>query len=413
VGGVRRWIGGRPAAAPHISSLAVIPLDNLSGDPEQQYFAEGLAESVIVDLARFRALFVIARNASFAYRSADADLTEVGRKLGVRYVLTGSLWGSGDRLRLNLQLSDAESGGMLWTTRREFDKADLFRTQDEVTRDIVSALPGRIEAHWLEGSRRKRAENFVAYDFTLKAWDLLYEHGGDQHTAIRSLVQQAIFLQPGYAQAQAMLAYSWMLTWFRNQDPSALDAAEREAKRALLPDQPRQVPAAPRIGDQAERGEALDEFCRCGGDDEVAGERDVRAGARRDAVHTRNHRLRHGRKAADERVPARLDRGAKVDRLARRDGAVVEVLPGAKAAPGAGQDDDPRGGGGVERLRQFGMHRAGEAVEAVGAVEDDPRDAAVEAEDDRFELCHAAAPAVKIAAYSKTPRDPASIMPKY
>jgi Flp pilus assembly protein TadD len=70
----------------------------------------------------------------------------------------------------------------------------------------------------------------------LKAWDLLYEHGGDQHTAIRSLVQQAIFLQPGYAQAQAMLAYSWMLTWFRNQDPSALDAAEREAKRALLLD---------------------------------------------------------------------------------------------------------------------------------------------------------------------------------
>ena len=83
------------------------------------------------------------------------------------------------------------------TLNREFDKADLFRTQDEITREIVSALPGRIEAHWLEGSRRKRAENFVAYDYVLKAWDLLYEQGGDQHTAIRSLVQQAIFLQPG------------------------------------------------------------------------------------------------------------------------------------------------------------------------------------------------------------------------
>jgi adenylate cyclase len=241
---VFRLASGRPSRSlepatltlPQRPSIAILPFDNRTGDPEQQYFAEGLAESIIVDLARFRALFVIARNASFAYRSADADLTEVGRKLGVRYVLTGSLWGSGEKLRLNLQLSDAESGGMLWTSRREFDKADLFRTQDEITREIVSALPGRIEAHWLEGSRRKRAENFVAYDYVLKAWDLLYEHGGDQHTAIRSLVQQAIFLQPGYAQAQAMLAYSWMLTWFRNQDPSALDAAEREAKRALLLD---------------------------------------------------------------------------------------------------------------------------------------------------------------------------------
>ncbi len=97
-------------------------------------------------------------------------------------MLTGSLWGSGNKLRLNLQLSDAESGGMLWTSRREFDKEDIFRTQDEITREIVSALPGRIEAHWLEASRRKRAEKFVAYDYVLKAWDLLYEQGGDQHT---------------------------------------------------------------------------------------------------------------------------------------------------------------------------------------------------------------------------------------
>ncbi|HVM85123.1 MAG TPA: tetratricopeptide repeat protein [Candidatus Binatia bacterium] len=221
---------------PQRPSIAILPFENRTGDPEQQYFAEGLAESIIIDLSRFRALFVIARNASFVYSSGHSDLTEVGRQLGVRYVLTGSLWQSGERLRLNLRLSEAESGLMLWTSRREFDRADLFRTQDELTRDIVSALPGRIEAHWLEGSRRKRAENFVAYDYTLKAWDLLYTHGGEQHAAIRSLCQQAIFLQPGYAQAQAMLGYSWMLTWFRNQDPSALDAADREAKRALLLD---------------------------------------------------------------------------------------------------------------------------------------------------------------------------------
>jgi adenylate cyclase len=150
--------------------------------------------------------------------------------------MTGSLWQSGNRLRLNLQLSECETGRMLWTSRREFDKADLFRTQDELTREIVSALPGQIEGDWLDASRRKRAESFVAYDYALKAWDLLYTYGGEQHTAIRSLVQQAIFQEPGYAQAQAMLGYSWMLTWFRNQDPSALDAADREAKRGVLLD---------------------------------------------------------------------------------------------------------------------------------------------------------------------------------
>ena len=227
-----------PAAMtlPQRPSIAILPFENRTGDPQQLYFAEGLAEGIIIDLSRFRALFVIARNASFAYRSADADLVEVGRRLGVRYVLTGSLWQSGDRLRLNLQLSEAETGRMLWSRRNEFDRRDLFRAQDELTREIVSALPGRIEADWLDSSRRKRAENFVAYDYVLKAWDLLYARGGDEHAAIRSLVQQAIFLEPGYAQAQAMLAYSWMLTWFRSQDPTALDAADREAKRAVMLD---------------------------------------------------------------------------------------------------------------------------------------------------------------------------------
>jgi tetratricopeptide (TPR) repeat protein len=135
-----------------------------------------------------------------------------------------------------LRLSDAETGRMIWTSRREFEKDDLFRMQDALTRDIVAALPGRMEADWLEKSRRKRADNFVAYDYALKAWDLLYTHGGEEHAAIRSLVKQALALEPGYAQAQAMLAYTWMLTWFRNQDPTALDAADREASRAVALD---------------------------------------------------------------------------------------------------------------------------------------------------------------------------------
>jgi adenylate cyclase len=241
---VFRLATGRPPRAlepntltlPQRPSIAILPFENRTGDADQLYFAEGLAESIIIDLSRFRALLVIARHASFAYRSDNADPTEVGRRLGVRYVLTGSLWQSASRLRLNIRLSDAETGRTIWTSRREFEKDDLFRMQDALTSDIVAALPDRMEADWLEKSRRKRADNFVAYDYALKAWDLLYTHGGEEHAAIRSLVKQALALEPGYAQAQAMLAYTWMLTWFRNQDPMALDAADREAARGVMLD---------------------------------------------------------------------------------------------------------------------------------------------------------------------------------
>jgi adenylate cyclase len=221
---------------PQRPSIAVLPFENMTGDPAQQYFAEGMSEDIITELSRFRALFVIARNSSFVYDPRKVDLAGVGRTLGVQYVLTGSVRRSSESLRISVQLSEAESGRSLWATRRDCGVGDIFRVQDELTQAIVAALPGHMEADWLARTRRKRPENFVAYDFTLKAWDLLYTQGGNQHATIRSLVKQALALEPGYAQAQALLGFSWMLAWFRNHDPNALDAADRESGRGVLLD---------------------------------------------------------------------------------------------------------------------------------------------------------------------------------
>ena len=134
------------------------------------------------------------------------------------------------------------------------------------------------------------------------------------------------------------------------------------------------MPASAAVGDQADGRKALDEFGRLGGDDDVAGQRDIRAGAGGDAVDPRDHRLGQAGQRPDQRVPVALDRLAEIDCLARRDGAVVEVLPGAKAAAGAGQDHHPRIAELAERVAQLAVHLRGEAVEPVGPVEGDAGD---------------------------------------
>ena len=142
------------------------------------------------------------------------------------------------------------------------------------------------------------------------------------------------------------------------------------------------MPASAAVGDQAQGREALDEFGGFGGDDQVAGERNVGACAGSDSVDARDHRLGHGRKAADKRVPAFLNRGAEVDRLAGGDHSVVQILSRAKTATGAGKDDDPRISGFIERLGEFDMHLTSEAVETVGAVERDAGDVVAPIEKD-------------------------------
>src|SRR5262249_33801003 len=136
--------GSQPLPLPDKPSIVVLPFDNLSGDPEQQYFSDGIAEDIITDLSKISGLVVIARNSAFTYRGRAVTVPEVSRELGVRYVLEGSVRKAGNRVRIAAQLIDGTTGGHLWAERYDRDLADIFAVQDEVTREIVSALAVRL-----------------------------------------------------------------------------------------------------------------------------------------------------------------------------------------------------------------------------------------------------------------------------
>src|SRR5215468_6837930 len=152
-----------PLPLPDKPSIAVLPFQNMSGDPEQEYFADGVVEEIIMALSRFKSLFVIARNSSFAYKGKSPDLRQVGRELGVRYVLEGSVRKAGDRLRITAQLIDTTSGAHIWADRFEGELGDVFAFQDEVTVKVVAAIAPRVERAEIERARRRPSGNTDAY----------------------------------------------------------------------------------------------------------------------------------------------------------------------------------------------------------------------------------------------------------
>src|SRR5258708_18374073 len=156
---------GSMLALPDSPSIAVLPFRNLSGDAEQDYFADGVVEDIITALSRIRWLFVIARNSSFTYQSRTVDEKQVGRELGVRYVVEGSVRQSANRVRITGQLIDAERGGHLWAGRYEGPLDDIFALQDRVTESVVGALVQELERAEIERAKRKATENLDAYDY--------------------------------------------------------------------------------------------------------------------------------------------------------------------------------------------------------------------------------------------------------
>jgi len=161
----------RPGAASAISnkpSIAVLPFDNMGGDPEQDYFADGITEDLITELSRFQGLFVIARNSVFSYKGKSPKIQDVGTELGVRYVLEGSVRKAGDRVRITAQLIDAATGHHLWAECYNRKLDDVFAVQDDVTQQIVATLPRRVEAADLEHAKRKPTANMAAYDYLLQ-----------------------------------------------------------------------------------------------------------------------------------------------------------------------------------------------------------------------------------------------------
>ena len=165
---------GRPTLAlPDKPSIAVLPFANLSGDPEQEYFADGMVEEIVTALSRIRWLFVIARNSSFAYKGRAGDVKQVGRDLGVRYVLEGSVRKGGGRVRITAQLVDALSGAHLWADRFEGSLEDVFDLQDEVAISVAGVIEPALRQAEIERARRKRPDSLDAYDLYLRALPLL------------------------------------------------------------------------------------------------------------------------------------------------------------------------------------------------------------------------------------------------
>ena len=212
---VWRWQPGtavppKPAPAPTAlplpdkPSIAVLPFQNMSGDPEQEYFADGMVEDIITALSRFKSLFVIARNSSFAYKGKSPDIRQVGRELGVRYVLEGSVRKAGNRLRITAQLIDAASGAHIWADRFEGALEDVFAFQDEVTVKVVAAIAPRVERAEIERARRRPSGNTDAYDCYLRGLSCLSPMSADSSMEAMRLFAQASALDPDYAVAYAM-----------------------------------------------------------------------------------------------------------------------------------------------------------------------------------------------------------------
>jgi TolB-like protein/class 3 adenylate cyclase/Tfp pilus assembly protein PilF len=245
---IRAWRAllndGAPAARPAMStslevpdkaSIAVLPFTNMSGDPEQEYFADGMVEDIITALSRMAWLFVIARNSSFTYKGKAVDIKKVGRELGVRYVLEGSVRKAGDKVRITGQLIDASTGAHLWANRFDGALEDVFDLQDEVTTDVVSAIAPRLEQAEMERARRKPTENLAAYDYFLRGMARIYDGTREANIEALQNFERAIDSDRNYASAYGMCAYCYVWRkangWLADKE-RAIAETERLARTA-------------------------------------------------------------------------------------------------------------------------------------------------------------------------------------
>jgi adenylate cyclase len=194
-------------ALPDKPSIAVLPFQNMSDDPKQEYFVDGMVEDIITGLSRIKWLFVIARNSSFVYKGAAVDVRQVGRELGVRYVLEGGVRKAGNRLRITAQLIEAETGAHLWADRYDGALEDVFDLQDQVTERVVGVVEPSLRQSEIERSRRKRPENLDAYDLYLRALPHMASIMPADARIAAGFLEDALKLDPNYAAAHALLAW--------------------------------------------------------------------------------------------------------------------------------------------------------------------------------------------------------------
>jgi adenylate cyclase len=202
-------------ALPDRPSIAVLPFENMGGDPEQAYFADGMTEDLITDLSKVAGLFVIARNSTFAYRGQSKDIREIAKSLGVRYVLEGSVRRAGAEVRVNAQLIDATTGGHVWADRYDGDMKNVFGLQDKVTRNVVTALAVELTKEDRERVARRGTENVQAYDVFLKGWQHYLRQTPEDFRAAIDYFKRAAELDPKYGRAYAALAATYWETHTR------------------------------------------------------------------------------------------------------------------------------------------------------------------------------------------------------
>ncbi len=221
-------------------SIAVLPFDNLSGDPEQAYFADGMAEELITALSRYRWFFVIARNSSFTYKGRAVDVRQVGQELGVRYVLEGSVRKAGNRIRVTAQLIDAGTGNHIWAERYDRELNDIFALQDEITESIVATVEPELGAIEREHARRKPPENLDAWGLYQRGlWHLYGDRSRDSLAEARRMFQRACELDPEFATAYAELAWTHTLDitrGFSDAREASLAPATVAAEKAVALD---------------------------------------------------------------------------------------------------------------------------------------------------------------------------------
>ena len=212
-------------------SIAVLAFQNMSGDPEQEYFADGIVEDIITALSRMRWLFVIARNSSFTYKGSNVDVRQVGRELGVRYVLEGSIRKGGDRLRITAQLAEAATANHLWAEKYDGALEDVFDLQDQITMSVVGAIAPTLEQAEIERAKSKPTESLDAYDHFLRGMANFYRQTQDATSEAISHFSKAIELDPNFATAFGMAAQCY---FWRKANGWMIDRAQEIAEGVRL-----------------------------------------------------------------------------------------------------------------------------------------------------------------------------------
>ena len=223
-----------PLPLPDKPSVAVLPFANMSGDPEQEYFADGMVEEIITALSRIRWLFVIARNSTFTYKGRAVDVKQIGRELGVRYVLEGSVRKGGNRVRITAQLIDATNGAHLWADRFDGSLEDVFELQDKVAISVAGVIEPTLRHSEIERARRKRPDSLDAYDLYLRALPDAFAAMPEDADKALALLGKAIELEPDFAAAHAIIAFCHEQRYLRGgmQEETRI-AALRHARQAI------------------------------------------------------------------------------------------------------------------------------------------------------------------------------------